>query len=317
MQQSTGSQAFADSPALEMLGISKSFPGVHALDNVSFDCMAGEVHAICGENGAGKSTLIKILGGIYQPDSGTLRLTGQEVSFAHPVAARRAGLGIIHQELSLLPDRSIAQNIFLGNEPTRRGMLDRAAMRDGARQILARLNVTIDPDRRAGELAIAEQQMVEIAKALASHPRILVMDEPTAALDDTAASRLLELVRQLRADGVAVIYVSHRMPEIAAISDRVTVLKDGSKVVTDRIAAMPPARLVRAMVGRDLAEFYPPRGSGAGEVLLQLRGCGNAVLSDIDLDVPAWRDRRRGRPGRLRQDHAGAGDLRRPSVHPR
>ena len=272
-------------PALDMEGISKGFPGVQALDAVSFDCHAGEVHAICGENGAGKSTLIKILGGIYQPDAGTIRLGGTPLTFAHPVAARCAGISIIHQELSLLPDRSVAENIFLGDEPTRRGVLDRAAMQAGAARILARLQSAIQPTARAGDLSIAEQQIVEIAKALASEPRILVMDEPTAALDDTEAARLLDLVRRLRQDGVAVIYVSHRMPEIARISDRVTVLKDGRRVVTDRTAELTTERLVRAMVGRDLSDFFPPRGSAPGDVLLEVSGGGNEVLSDVDLVV--------------------------------
>ncbi len=271
---------------LRMRAVSKSYPGVRALAGVDFDCASGEVHAICGENGAGKSTLIKILGGIERPDSGTIRIAGEAVAFAHPVAARRAGVAVIHQELSLLPERTVAQNIYLGQEITRRGRLDRAAMRDGARRLLARLRSAIDPERRAKTLSVAEQQMVEIAKALVSEPRIIVMDEPTAALDDTEARRLLALVRDLRADGVAVVYVSHRMPEIAAIADRVTVLKDGRHVVTDAAASLPPERLVHAMVGRDLLEFYPPRpAEAAGEVLLELRGCGNAVLSGIDLSV--------------------------------
>jgi len=272
-------------PALDMIDISKSFPGVRALESVSFDCWAGEVHAICGENGAGKSTLMKILGGIYGPDAGTIRVGGTPVVFPHPVAARRAGISIIHQELSLLPDRSVAENIVLGAEPTRRGVLDRPAMRAGAREILARLQSLIEVDARAGDLSLAEQQMVEIAKALASKPTIFVMDEPTAALDDTEASRLLDLVRRLRRDGVAVVYISHRMPEIAAISDRVTVLKDGRKVLTDRTEAMPTGRLVRSMVGRDLDEFFPPRGATDGGVLLHVKEGGNATISGIDLTV--------------------------------
>ncbi len=272
--------------ALEMVDISKQFPGVRALDAVSFDCRPGEVHAICGENGAGKSTLMKILGGIYRPDAGTIRIGGEVVVFAHPVEARRAGIGIVHQELSLLPDRSVAENIYLGLEPMRRRMLDRAAMRTGARKLLDRLGSAIPADARAGDLSVAGQQIVEIAKALALDPAILIMDEPTAALDDTDARRLLDLVRRLRSQGVALVYVSHRMPEIAAISDRVTVLKDGRKVATDEASAMPPDRLVRLMVGRDLAEFFPPRPTAPpGEGLLEIRGGGNAVLSDIDLVV--------------------------------
>jgi ribose transport system ATP-binding protein len=271
--------------ALQMDGISKAFPGVRALADVSFDCIAGEVHAICGENGAGKSTLIKILGGIYQPDAGEIRVGGAPLAFAHPVAARQAGISIVHQELSLLPHRTVADNIFLGEEPVRRGRLDRTAMREGARKVLGRLGSTIGPDVRAGDLSLAEQQIVEIAKALVTSPRILVLDEPTAALDDTEAARLLGLVRQLRDQGVALVYVSHRMPEIAAISDRVTVLKDGRKVVTDRTSAMPIDRLVRCMVGRDLSDFFPPRATSAGEVLLEIANGGNAVLSGINLTL--------------------------------
>ena len=271
--------------ALEMDSICKAFPGVRALDDVSFDGAAGEVHAICGENGAGKTTLIKILGGVYQPDSGRLRIAGEPVAFAHPIAARQAGVAIVHQELSLLPDRTVAENIFLGREPTHFGRLDRAAMREGSRRTLARLRSTLDPEARAGDLSVAEQQMAEIAKALSGYPRFLVMDEPTAALDDAEAARLLDLLRRLRDEGVAIIYVSHRLPEIAAVSDRVTVLKDGRKVVTAPTSEMPTQRLVRAMVGRDLAEYFPAPGGPPGDVLLEVEGGGNGELADINLVV--------------------------------
>jgi ribose transport system ATP-binding protein len=272
--------------ALEMQDISKSFPGVRALDGVNFDCGAGEVHAICGENGAGKSTLFKVLGGVYRPDSGTIKVNGREVSFAHPAQSRRAGVSIIHQELSLLPHRSVAQNVFLGLEPIRRGVLDRRAMRAGTARLLQRLSSTIDPDIRAGELSIAEQQIVEIAKALAVDARILVMDEPTAALDEVDAQRLLALVRKLRLEGVAIVYISHRMVEIAAVADRITVMKDGRKVETAAAADLPTDRIVRLMVGRDLADFYPPRSEKPpGRPLLVVAGGGNDRLADIDLTV--------------------------------
>ena len=272
--------------ALEMRDISKSFPGVRALEDVNFDCARGEVHAICGENGAGKSTLIKVLGGIYTPDAGIIRVEGREMTFAHPAAARQAGISIIHQELSLLPYRSVAENVFLGMEPTRFGRVDQAAMRAGTVRLLARLSSTIAPDAKAGDLSVAEQQIVEIAKALAVEARILVMDEPTAALDKVDAQRLLALVRKLREEGVAIVYISHRMAEIAAIADRITVMKDGRKVATEATVELPTDRIVRLMVGRDLADFYPPRATQPpGAAALEIVGGGNRILADISLTV--------------------------------
>ncbi len=274
--------------ALEMRDISKSFPGVRALDSVSIDCSAGEVHAICGENGAGKSTLIKVLGGVYPPDSGQILIGGAERRFTRPADARRAGVSIIHQELSLLAHRTVAQNVFLGLEPTRFGVLDRAAMLAGAVRLLNRLSSTIDPDARASDLSVAEQQVVEIAKALAFDARILVMDEPTAALDERDAQRLLALVRNLRQQGVAIVYISHRMSELAEIADRISVMKDGRKVFTGPAAELPTSRIVRLMVGRDLAEFYPPRSQAEpGAPLLEVASAGNRVLADIDLTLRA------------------------------
>ena len=236
--------------ALEMLDISKTFPGVQALDAVSFGCARGEVRALCGENGAGKSTLIKILGGVYRPDGGTIRLDGREVTFSHPIAARRAGVSIIHQELSLLPYRTVAENVFLGVEPTRFGILDRRTMNDEATGLLRRLGSSIAPDSLAADLSIAHQQIVEIAKALAIDARILVMDEPTAALDREDADRLLDLVRKLSAEGVTIVYISHRMVEIQAVADRVTVLKDGRTVATGLDAKTTPTQALPTRVRR-------------------------------------------------------------------
>ncbi len=274
--------------ALEMRDISKSFPGVRALEGVSFDCAAGEVHAICGENGAGKSTLIKVLGGVYRPDAGAILIGGTERSFARPADARAAGVSIIHQELSLLAYRTVAENVFLGLEPTRWGRLDRGAMRLGTARLLQRLSSTIDPDTSAGDLSVAEQQVVEIAKALAFDARILVMDEPTAALDEVDAKRLLALVGKLRQQGVAIVYISHRMSELAAVADRISVMKDGRKVITAAASELPTDRIVRLMVGRDLAEFYPPRSqTPPGPPLLEIASGGNGVLAEIDLTVRA------------------------------
>ncbi len=274
-------------PRFEMLGIRRSFPGVVALDNVSFACAAGEVHALCGENGAGKSTLIKILGGVQLPDAGEIRIDGVPVHFHHPLEARRRGISIIHQELSLLPDRSVAENIFLGMEPGRWGMLDSGAMAAGAQQRLARLGVDIAPDCPARDLSIAEQQLVEIAKALVFDARILVMDEPTAALDDAETDRLFTLVRQLRSEGVAIVFVSHRMPQVFAIADTITVLKDGRLVGTRARKQVTIDDVVKMMVGRELKDYYPPHGKNAQRALLSVRGGGNDEIDGIDLDLHA------------------------------
>lgn len=273
-------------PALEMVGISKAFPGVKALDAVDFDCAAGEVHAICGENGAGKSTLMKILGGNYHADSGQIRIGGTQVHFSHPREATLAGISIIHQELSLLPHRTVTQNVFMGHEKARRGWLDRNAMRQRTQILLERIGATVDPDRLVSSLTIAEQQLVEIAKALLLDARILVMDEPTAALDERDAQKLLALVGELRKQGVALVYISHRMPEVSAIADRVTVLKDGQKVWTRRRGEFSIGNIVTAMVGRDLKDFYPAAPvSPPGASLVSVSGGGNSDLTNIAMNV--------------------------------
>jgi len=273
-------------PRFEMRGIRRTFPGVVALDDVSFSCAAGEVHALCGENGAGKSTLMKVLGGVYQPDAGTILLDGKPVRFHHPLEARQQGISIIHQELSLLPDRTIAENIYLGREPGRFGILDREAMRSGAETWLRRFECRFTADARAGELSIAEQQIVEIAKALVFNAQILVMDEPTAALDETETERLLALVRQLRSDGVAIVFISHRMRQVFAIADTVTVLKDGKLVGTRPRGQVTPDEVVRMMVGRELNDYYPARRARVkSEAVLSIRGGGNQWVEGIDLDL--------------------------------
>lgn len=275
-------------PVLEMHAISKSFPGVRALDGVNFDCRAGEVHAICGENGAGKSTLMKILGGTYRPDSGDIRLNGETTHFRHPKEARSAGISIIHQELSLMPFRTVAENIFLGLEVTRHGLLDRSTMEQRTAELLRRLGASIAAGTRVAILSIAEQQLVEIAKAFLLDAKVLVMDEPTAALDDRDARSLIDLVLNLKAEGVAIVYISHRMPEVMEIADRVTVLKDGRKVWTRPREDVTVDAIVTAMVGRDLTDFYPaPCALSPGEVLLEISRGHNTILRDVDLSVRA------------------------------
>ena len=263
-------------PRLEMRGISKTFPGVKALNNVQLQAWGGEVLALMGENGAGKSTLMKILSGAYQADpGGTLLIDGATVSITDPVAAKRQGIAIMYQELALAPNLTVADNIFLGAEPSRAGRIDRAAMRAGARPVLERLGAPFGPDTPVGALSIAEQQLVEIARALHAKSKILVLDEPTTALSSRETDRLFALVRQLRADGIALIYISHRMAEVYELADRVAVLRDGACIGTLTREALSAEALVRMMVGRDLSSFYTKTHDPAGqrgEVVLEVRG---------------------------------------------
>lgn len=279
-----------DAPVLEMRDISKSFPGVRALESVSFRCRRGEVRALVGENGAGKSTLIKILSGVYQADEGTILLDGQEARFAHPVESLAAGISVIYQEFSLLPDRSVAENIFLGREPSRRGVLDRARMWRETHEALSLFGEGhgIDPDSLVSELGVARQQMVEIAKAVSLEARVVVMDEPTAALDENECEVLFSIIERLKERGTAVVYITHRMREVNRLADAVTVLKDGK--VAAEFDHLPDASLViNAMVGRELKDFYPAMAGTEeiGGTVLAVRGGGNDELFDIDLDLRA------------------------------
>ncbi|MEW5626790.1 MULTISPECIES: sugar ABC transporter ATP-binding protein [Streptomyces] len=274
---------------LRMTGIGKSFPGARVLTDVDLDVEHGEVHALIGENGAGKSTLMKILAGVHAPDEGTIELDGRTVSFKHPTDAQRAGVAIIYQELTLLPERTVAENVFLGREPKRLGLVDRAAMESATARLLEELGEgSFGPRDLVRRLSVAQQQVVEIVKALSVDARIVVMDEPTAALAESEVELLYRLVRRLSERGVAVLYISHRLREIFELADRVTVLKDGAKVTTLPIGELTTAGLVRLMVGRELTDYYPPRATRpAGDVLLSVRGGGNAVLDGIDLELRA------------------------------
>ncbi|WP_205315810.1 sugar ABC transporter ATP-binding protein [Nonomuraea lactucae] len=275
---------------LSMRRIGKSFLGVRVLSDVDLDAQAGEVHAVVGENGAGKSTLMKILAGVHAPDSGTISIAGSPVTFRHPLDAQRAGVAIIYQELTLLPERSVAENVFLGREPLRRGLVDRAAMeRETSRLLLELGESSFGARDLVGRLSVAQQQVVEIVKALSVDARIIVMDEPTASLAEHEVELLYDLVRRLRERGVAILYISHRMREIFDLSQQVTVLKDGVRVATRATAEVTQGELVSLMVGRELSHYYPPRAGPeeTGEVLLSIRGCGNAKLRDIDLELRA------------------------------
>src|SRR5215208_1082001 len=278
-------------PLLEMRGITKSFFGVPVLDAVDLDIVPGEVHAVVGENGAGKSTLMKILVGAYQPDAGSILLGGEDVRFSHPRQAQERGVSIIYQEFNLLPERTVAQNIFLGREPARGPFVDNRAMEEDTARLLAELGVqgSISPSSPVRELSVAQQQTVEIAKALSFEARILVMDEPTAALSPHEVDALFERVRLLQQRGLAVLYISHRLKEVFELSRRITVLKDGRRVDTVASDAVRPGDLVRMMVGRELDHYFPPRATAGeiGDVRLQVRSGAVGKLHDIDLEVRA------------------------------
>jgi ribose transport system ATP-binding protein len=277
-------------PLLEMRGITKAFLGSVVLSEVDLTCTAGEVHAVVGENGAGKSTLMKVLAGAYQPDAGEVLIDGEPRSFHHPVQAQAAGVAIIYQEFNLLPERTVAENVFVGREPARLGVVDRRRMEADTARLLGDLGErSFSPRSRVGDLSVAQQQVVEVVKARSFDARILVMDEPTASLADEEATALLDLVRRLRDGGMAVLYISHRMPEVFAVADRVTVLKDGHRVDTVAVGDTTPSQLVARMVGRELDGYVPPRATDAelGAVRLAVRGGGNRALDGIDLEVRA------------------------------
>jgi ribose transport system ATP-binding protein len=252
-----------------LTAIAKSFGGVHALRGVDFDVQSGEVHALIGENGAGKSTLMRVLGGEMPPTSGEIRIDGKTTELHGPRAARAHGIAIIHQELALAPDLSVAENIFLGELS---GVISWSALRRRAAELIASLGFDIDPTRRVSSLAVAHQQVVEIAKALSRKVKIIVFDEPTAVLSAQDAERLHEIIGRLRAEGVGVVYISHRLEEILSISDRVTVMKDGQVIATKAASELTIDAMIRMMVGRPMAALFPEKGPRTiGEERLAVR----------------------------------------------
>jgi ribose transport system ATP-binding protein len=270
---------------LEMRGIRKVFPGVVALDGVDFALGAGEVHVLLGENGAGKSTLMKILSGAYRKDAGEIVLDGRPVAIGSPRDAQALGIATMYQELSLVPQLTVAENILLGHEPSRAGVIDGSKLRDMARQSLREVGLNIDPDRRVDRLGLAEQQMVEVAKALFRRARVLVMDEPTSALTAREIERLFDVIRRVTASGVAVVYISHRMRELAAIGHIVTVLRDGRAVGTFPLRDVSFDALIRLMANREVRDHFPRRRCAPGNDLLKLELVSGAGVQDVSLTV--------------------------------
>ena len=283
-------------PVLSAGQLVKRFPGVTALGGVSFALYPGQVHALCGENGAGKSTLIKILAGVHAHGSyeGTLWLGGREVRFGSTRDAEAAGIAVIHQELALVPEMTVAENLCLGHAPTRRGLIDWDAVYTNADRVLKSAKIALDPTTEVRRLGVAERQLVEIAKALGKQPKVLILDEPTAALSDSEVARLLDVVRDLQARGIAAVYISHKLDEVFGVADRITVLRDGKSVASSATSQTTPDRVIADMVGRPISELFPRRSSSPGRVLLSVSGLSvapragaKARLAEVSFDVRA------------------------------
>jgi ABC-type sugar transport system ATPase subunit len=280
---------------LEMRNITKDFPGVRALDGVTFQVRRGEIHALVGENGAGKSTLMKILSGLYPHGTygGDIVIDGEEQRFSTVRDSEKAGVAIIYQELALVKQMTIAENVHLGSEIRRaRGIVDWNATYQDTARVLKEMNLELNPATRVIDLGVGEQQLVEIAKALSKDARLLILDEPTAALTESETETLLRILNSLRERGVTCIYISHRLREVTRIADRVTVLRDGRSIVTDDKVAMPEERMIRSMVGRDLSTLFPRRERARGATVLEVRNwtvadpvTGDLVCDDISLEV--------------------------------
>src|SRR4051812_43257678 len=275
---------------LQLTNVTKAFGAVRALNGVSFELKTGEIHALLGENGAGKSTLIKIITGAHRPDSGTIHIEGREVHSLTPAAAHRLGIACIYQQPALFPDLTVAENIGMRLEPSRAfHRLDWNARHTRAAELLQRIGANIPPEREVRELSMPEQQLVEIACAIGDGARIVIMDEPTASLTQKEQHLLFAVTRELRSSGVGVIYISHRLEEIFSLADRVTVLRDGESVGTNRVGDINETQLIRLMVGREMTHIYPPSEQAPGEVALALRGVGCAAsgVRDVTFDVRA------------------------------
>lgn len=277
--------ATREQPLLSMRGIEKSFPGVRALDGVDLTLHPGEILALLGENGAGKSTLIKMLGGAHAPDAGTIEIEGRRVDISSPAAASAAGIGVIYQEFNLVPGLTAWENIFLGREE-RLGFVAKGTERQRAAELFEQIGVDVPVDARCGDLSVAQQQIVEIAKALSQQVRLIVMDEPSAALTPREVERLFVIIRDLQAKGIGIIYISHRLDEIFEIADRITVLRDGRYVGQEPIANVTRRRMIEMMVGREIENEFPREDHEIGQVRLQVEGlCRGDDVRDVSFTV--------------------------------
>jgi rhamnose transport system ATP-binding protein len=275
---------------LRAIGIEKSYAGVHALKQASFELHAGEVHALIGENGAGKSTLIKIITGAVTPDAGEIQLSGKAITHNSPRVAKQSGIAAIYQQPALFPELSVAENIAIGLEESAFwSRVDWRARREKAAELLARVGAKVDPTTEAGDLTMPQQQLVEIARALGAAAKVLIMDEPTASLSEEDTRNLFAVIRDLRAKGVGIIYISHRLEELSLIADRVTVLRDGQTIDTHAMSDVNRQQLIQLMVGRELSAVYPKQNVQLGKVTLELRGvgCSASGVHDIDLSIRA------------------------------
>ena len=271
---------------VELKDVTKSFPGVLALDKVQFNLKSGEVMALLGENGAGKSTLMKILSGVYTRDEGEVRIFGKSVGDLTPKTAQELGVAIIHQELNMCQHLTVAQNIFLGRELVKGGQVDNRRMNREAKKILDDLNIDLDPDTVVGDLAVSKQQMVEIAKALSTNARILIMDEPTSALTSKEIDDLFVIIRKLRADGKGIVYISHRLEELQYIVDRVTIMRDGKYILTKNFSEMTMEEIISNMVGREIKEKFPRISCEKGKKILEVRNLNaGRMVRDINFEL--------------------------------
>lgn len=270
---------------MEAKGVSKSFPGVKALNNVSINISRGEVVALLGENGAGKSTLIKVLSGVYQPDEGELFMEGKKVRFDVPLEAKKAGIGVIHQELNYVATVSIAENIFMGNIPQKNGFVDYRTMYSKSREIMSAVGLDLNPKMDMGRCSVAQKQLIEIAKVISNNARVIIMDEPTSALNDIEIEHLFNFVRKAKSEGISIFYISHKLDELFEVADRVVVLRDGNVTGQVMIKDATKAELISRMVGRNLTDMYPKTVCSKGESILEVEGLTTQWIHDVSFSA--------------------------------